>query len=124
MRNYVHHVPGRLRVQLPEFKARSAETVKLEGIVARKAGVTHVECRPATGSIIVHYHPGLTDTAGLLRLLCPESRVSESATVQPQVNPAPALYSGLARKLLNAALWFALEKAVERALPALVSAIV
>lgn len=55
MSSYLHHVPGRLRLQLPRLRDRrdacdaiSADLGTIEGVVAAHAN-------PRTGSIIIHY---------------------------------------------------------------------
>jgi hypothetical protein len=53
----VHHIPGRLRVRLPRSKRDPRLLSELREFVAGLGGVHRVEINPATGSILVHYHP-------------------------------------------------------------------
>jgi predicted sugar kinase len=68
MEYYVHHVPGRLRVCIPEIRrntARAAEVNRLLEIY----GVDHVKVNHLTGSVVVRFDPALTDADELLALL-------------------------------------------------------
>jgi Heavy metal associated domain 2 len=127
---HVHHVRGRIRIHVPELKGCEPKAASLSSAIAATPGVTRVECRTVTGSVIVHYQSGSTDLEGLLRLLgCPGSvpAIDTAGTVnrQPrqQATAMPKRDNELAAKVMRAILWFALEKAAERALPALLAAV-
>ncbi len=113
MSNHVHHVPGRLRVRVPELKncARKAAALELE--LSAISGITDVECRILTGSVIVYYDPGSTDLTLIHDLL--NCRMTD---------PEPlAIEARASSKVARAVLMFALEKAIERAVPALIATV-
>jgi hypothetical protein len=53
----VHHIPGRLRVRLPRAQRDPRVLADLRDFIGGLGGVRCVEVNPATGSILVHYHP-------------------------------------------------------------------
>lgn len=60
MHYYCHHVPGRIRVKLPDLKREPAEADRVEKILGGLKGVTAVKVTPLTGSVVVLYDPGRT----------------------------------------------------------------
>lgn len=112
MSNHVHHVPGRLRVRVPELKHCAPKAAALRSELSAIAGITEVECHVVTGSVIVYYKPESTDLTMVRRLLgC------QQADVQPPVETQAS------SKVTRAILMFALEKAIERAVPALIASV-
>src|SRR5436305_6571303 len=99
MSNYVHHVPGRLRVRVPELKNCAPKAVALESRLSAISGITEVECRIVTGSVIVYYDPGWTDLTSIYQLLGWPGGYSRPA-VEPRASS----------KVARAVLMFALEK--------------
>lgn len=127
---HVHHVRGRIRVRVPELKDCEPKAASLYSALAATPGVTRAECRTITGSVIVHYQFGATDLERLLRLLgCPGPVpvMYGAATVnrarRQSLAAIPRRENQLTGKLVRAILWFALEKAAERAVPALLAAV-
>lgn len=55
----VHHVPGRIRYKIPELA--QDQMLALSRVLERCDDVEHVEARPASSSLIVHYDPACTD---------------------------------------------------------------
>ncbi|MCU0560852.1 MAG: heavy-metal-associated domain-containing protein [Desulfobacterales bacterium] len=60
MRYYCHHVPGRLRVKLPDLKRKPAAADRVQKILDGLKGVIAVKVTPLTGSVVVHYDPDRT----------------------------------------------------------------
>lgn len=58
---YVHHVPGRLRIRIPELKLRPCRINKVHDALNNLNGIERIEHKRATGSIIIHYDPELMD---------------------------------------------------------------
>jgi hypothetical protein len=113
MPNRVHHVPGRLRVRVAELKNCAPKAAALESELAAISGITRVECRIVTGSVIVYYDPRSTDLTSVHKLLgCPGT--------DPQ---AFAIEARASSKVGRVVLLFALEKAIECAVPALLASI-
>ena len=61
MWNPVHHVPGRLRVRLQSVKGCEASAAATRAALVGIPGVTDVEVRILTGSVVVHYRTSATD---------------------------------------------------------------
>ena len=57
MIEYVHSVPGRLRLKLSSIENRPDAAEALRSAAASIDGVTSVSANPTTGSLIVHYQP-------------------------------------------------------------------
>lgn len=60
MRYYCHHVPGRIRVKLPDLKREPTEAGHVEKLLGALTGVTAVKVTPLTGSVVVRYDPDHT----------------------------------------------------------------
>ncbi len=69
MRCYCHHVPGRLRVKLPDLKRDPAAAERVERLLKEIPGVTAVKVTPLTGSVVVLYDSGQTAHDRILALL-------------------------------------------------------
>ena len=66
--NYIHHIPGRVRVRMPELKANAKGAQEFQAVMQQIPGVASVEINLLTGSVLVHYD-GSSATAGLLHNL-------------------------------------------------------
>jgi hypothetical protein len=117
-----HHVPGRLRVRVPRIKGAMTEARALESSLSAIKGVSGVESRELTGSIIIHYDPQTVDLQTLLLRLG-----NTAIPIADSANGARALGSKLsqkiARKTANAIFWHLLEMAMERTIPLLAAAL-
>jgi hypothetical protein len=62
-----HHVPGRLRLKVPGAPGAVQSLAEIEAGILELPGVSGVEVRPATGSIVIEYDvddaPDFVDTA-------------------------------------------------------------
>lgn len=52
-----HHLPGRLRLRVPEAKGEGDELREISAAIARAPGISDVEYNPITGSILIQYSP-------------------------------------------------------------------
>lgn len=68
MEYYVHHVPGRLRVKIPALKHRSGAVREIQELLDLN-GVSQVQVKSITGSVVVHYEPELIQPENLLQVL-------------------------------------------------------
>jgi hypothetical protein len=68
MTYYVHQVPGRLRVRIPEIRNNSYKAAEIETLL-NLYGVETVEINHLTGSVVVAYNPQLLDSTELLHIL-------------------------------------------------------
>jgi hypothetical protein len=55
LNNYVHHVPGRLRLKNPLFKNKAIHYDVQKSLVNIGHGIGTAEFNEATGSLLIHY---------------------------------------------------------------------
>lgn len=116
MSQYIHHVPGRLRVRSRAFRCGSEKAQAAAAHLRAMSGVRHVQVASRAGSITVHYDPNLLRHAELLATLeglgClhAASRTDESARMMGEM---------FGKALVGAVV----QKAVERSARTLVGAL-
>lgn len=69
MSYYVHNVPGRLRVKTPTLKAMHGAEDEVRDFFDHLEGIERVTVNPVTGSVVVHYDPGLLESREILYAL-------------------------------------------------------
>ena len=69
MSQYIHHVPGRIRVRSKAFRCRSDKGKAAERKLLALTGVRQVRVNPHAGSITVHYDSALLKQSDLLAVL-------------------------------------------------------
>ena len=115
MTHRVHHVPGRLRIRIPEIKRNEANARTFTAKVIAIPGVRSAEANMLTGSLLVHY-----DT----RCAMPDHVLSVLGIEPASPEPRAIGDSGrLGREVASAVLWYAAEKAIERAVPLMLGAL-
>ena len=122
MTHYIHHVPGRLRVQTPLLKRDENRAQAAEQFLLPLEGITAVRVSTLTGSITVNYQKDVISSDAILKAL--ELR----GYYRPDsVRHAEGQLHDLASRAGNAAgkalFGFALEKAVERSAIVLIGAL-
>lgn len=50
-----HHIPGRVRIKVPDAKRNPALLEKMREVILSAPGVKTVDCNPLTGSLLIHY---------------------------------------------------------------------
>lgn len=118
---HFHHVPGRLRIHMPSVKGNASHAQAVENRLSRLEGVSHVEGRPLTGSVVIHYDAATVDSDALFTAL----NLTGDARKLPAKPPGalPARSNGIATKAAKMVAGYALEKAVERGIPLLIGAL-
>jgi copper chaperone CopZ len=114
--SYVHDLPGRLRVRIPATKGNSISAEKLVNRINALEGIASVDANPVTGSILIRYDTAIINAAACLAVL-------NHATVWEPARPI-AVQSRLASKMAEAAMWYVLEKTVERCFMLILAALV
>lgn len=122
MAHYIHHVPGRMRVQTPLLKRDENRARAAEQFLQSIDGITTVRISVLTGSITLNYQKDVIDGETILRAL--EVR----GYYRPEsVRHADGQLHDLASRAGNAAgkmlFGFVVEKAVERSALMLVGAL-
>jgi hypothetical protein len=69
MRQYIHHVAGRLRLKFPQLKNRPSLVATTEAAILKLRGVTSAEVNIITGSLLIRYDPRNTNSEILLAAL-------------------------------------------------------
>lgn len=69
MSQYIHHVPGRIRVRSKAFRCRSEKAQAAERQLKAMAGVRQVRMNLHAGSITVHYDTAVLHQSDLLAAL-------------------------------------------------------
>jgi hypothetical protein len=124
MSEHIHHVRGRLRVRNSRLKRSPATARTAVAALRAITGVVSVEANIVTGSLLVYYDPNRLEFSNLIaaveRFLPAEQRLErrEPAPVSPAQRTA-----GLQQKVAETVFWYAIEKAVERAAPLVLSAL-
>lgn len=122
MTHHLHHVRGRLRVRNPRLKNDPALAETVVSAVKRVPGVKSAEANVITGSLLLYYDPVQTQVAAVMAAIEPLLVPIETAAVDRPAPPEPRSRR-VQEKLAQAVFWYALEKALERAAPLLLRAI-
>lgn len=69
MSDYVHHVPGRLRVRAAAVKGSEDKASAVRALLESTSGVRSVAANPLTGSVTIHYDQQATSHSALVNLL-------------------------------------------------------
>ncbi len=106
MSQYIHHVPGRIRVRSKAFQCRSEKALAAEKLLKELTGVRSFRVNPHAGSIIVHYDTAELKQSDLLAILeqvgCLEasSRSDESARKMGEIF-GKALVGAVVQKIVE-----------------------
>lgn len=57
----IHHIPGRIRIQVPHAKGNHLLLDRISKSIAPRPGVHRVRVNPTNASIVIHYDPSLLD---------------------------------------------------------------
>ncbi len=125
MSNYVHHIPGRLRVRCGAVRRDECRAGVVKTLLQQQNGIRSVEASTITGSIVVNYDPALTTHAAIIDVLrdcgymAPPSAAPVRASHSRPVSPASDFANDVAKKVAAKLV----QAAVERSLMALVTAV-
>ena len=74
-----HHVPGRIRIEIPGMKKMNTDDLKrLDDVVTREwriEGITDFRANPFTGSAIIKYDPVAIDIMGYLSAMAADEEI-------------------------------------------------
>lgn len=114
----IHRTPGRVRIRSSHLKQNPSRALDAKSQLTRLTGVHSVQLNALTGSLLIHFDPGISTPDSLLRVaLCsrggaPLGIYCAEASAQPR-------YSRAARKTAKLACIYAGEKLVEHLVSAL-----
>jgi hypothetical protein len=66
---YVHHVPGRIRIKIPNIKYRPHRAQKILTLFEAFNGIDDVSVNKVTGSLVINYDPDVVRPEELLNAL-------------------------------------------------------
>lgn len=123
MAQYMHHVPGRLRIKSPVLKRNEQEAKAVQELLLDQQGVLRSEVNPLTGSILVLYDGSVVQVQWIVGLLKRQGYLESSVLVHPAAlsfkQPFKQPMSGAGEVLLKALV----EALVERSAAALIRAV-
>jgi cation transport ATPase len=101
MEYYLHHVPGRLRVKIPNLKHRPGIEQDIQELLDMH-GVTEVRIKNLTGSVIVQYDPDCIRHEQLLKALTDSGYYdhAKAITIDDQMRKASSKTSEKVGKVL------------------------
>lgn len=73
----IHHVSGRIRIEIPGLKGLSMETLKQLSIISIPAGIRDVRPNPFTGSIVIQYDPKAIDIIKYIEDIASDKEIQE-----------------------------------------------
>ena len=62
----IHHIPGRIRIKVPEIKKLSFSELKKFSRFPMPEGIYHINANPLNGSVIISYDPNIIDVRTFL----------------------------------------------------------
>lgn len=127
MTEYLHHVPGRLRLRARLFRHASPERSRLLRELRMREGVRDVRLNEKAASVTVFYDAAMTDADDLMAFIGEHCAVSASAITKPSVRrvakPASAATSApLVSEIGRMALSVIVSKGVNYSLSSLLGA--
>ena len=124
MSNYVHHIPGRVRIRVKDVKQNEARASSLKRMIESAEGVKSVEINTLTGSVLIRYDTATTDSSSLLGRLgvSHEPQIPIRRATPSVPSPAP-LQNAIGKAVAKAVISYAAEKAVERSVLMLLAAV-
>jgi hypothetical protein len=126
--NYIHHIPGRMRIRCAALKGDAAAAAAARAMLATQPGVESVEANTVTGSVLIRYNTAadadqlvaLLREHGYTRAAHPANAAAPRRQSSPAANPHTA---DIGRVIAKTVVSFAVEKAVERSVLALAAAL-
>lgn len=123
MPQYVHHLPGRLRVKCPCLKGNANSTEMVKQLLGAEDGIVSCEVNPITGSVLVRYDESATNAYRLLDLLKRGGYIGVGVDLQSQDRSLEETVSGVGMMVSKAVMGALVERVVERSAVALVGTI-
>jgi prophage DNA circulation protein len=123
MLDYVHHVPGRLRVAARRFRADTAVVTALCRELEATPGIVSVLANELTGSLTIRYQAGMLEASAIAAKLSALTGMTVDLPARAdsgRFDYRTALGKRLGKALLTALLERLLERSTARLLAALV----
>lgn len=111
MTYYLHSVPGRLRVKIPQLRHRPAMAAVISETLSFD-GIQDVKIKPLTGSVVVNYDPELLDQSRILQALEASGHFDQTRAISCDTQ-LQAASSKVAQKCGRAVFGWAVGRALE-----------
>ncbi|MBU1190080.1 MAG: heavy-metal-associated domain-containing protein [Gammaproteobacteria bacterium] len=124
--NYIHHVPGRLRVRDARLKRNADGIAAVQSLVSAIDGVLDVSVSTVTGSVVITYDRDLTCPHALLDELKQRGCCNHTSALPTAAAPKQAVSNALSNAgnaMGKAVFGVMVEKLVERSAMALIGAL-
>jgi hypothetical protein len=119
MAHYIHHVPGRLRVNTPALKKNEPRARQLKSYLEGMNGVLQAETSIVTGSVVIRYDRCLVSSTSILNSLHDLGYIQNTSTLS-----GPAQGTPVTQKMADIFVQKLMETALERSAVALVAALI
>lgn len=119
MAHYIHHVPGRLRVNTPVLKKNEFRARQLKSYLEGMNGVLQAETSIVTGSVVIRYDRCLVSSTSILDFLHDLGYIQNTGTLS-----GPAQGTPVTQKVADIFVQKLVETALERSAVALVAALI
>jgi hypothetical protein len=111
MSDYIHDVPGRLRVKIAEIKKNPSVGIQIHELLEKIPGTTSLSIRSTTGSVIVTYNPQILNPDRILSILAANDFITVNKLVRMNSQLDAVVHKAI-EVVLKAALSRALSKAL------------
>lgn len=83
MNQYIHHMPGRVRIKNPMFQNNTAVLDQVRKSFESLSGIEYITTNPFSGSIVIHYDKAVIDQEQiqqplLFQINCPDIHIPHS----------------------------------------------
>ena len=119
MANYIHHVPGRLRVNTPVLKKNESRACQLKFYLEGMYGVLRADANIVTGSVLIKYDTGLLSADVILSSLRDLGYIQNANVLDQATRTAPQI-----QKVTDIFTAKLVETILEKSAVALVSALI
>jgi hypothetical protein len=112
MNYYVHNVPGRLRVKIPDIKGNESNYLKIKDLLSQYDEINRISINPVTGSVVVHYNEDKLQPWEILFSLKESGYLKGPITI-PNHDKGPKTGAGAGEAVWKAVFGWAVGKAFE-----------
>ncbi|MGC1955682.1 MAG: HMA2 domain-containing protein [Gammaproteobacteria bacterium] len=123
MPQYIHYVPGRLRVKCLLLKRDASRAKAVTQLLSAEEGIASCEVNLITGSVLVRYDESATSAYRVLDLLKRGGYIGPGVDLHPQNRSLEETASDVGTIVRKALMGALVERVVERSAVALVGAI-
>ncbi len=120
---YLHEIPGRLRVKIPDLKRNPQSAWDVQVLLKNLPGVKSISANTITGSIIVHYDQRLMNTAAIVNILAREGYIDLAKVLFNKERKENAI-DVVAQAVSKAIVGFVLDRALQGTPLSVVTALV